>query len=191
MSIINEMFEVKAEVENAYLDAERELAETGKVSDSTQERISVLLQDQETVITSLCNWYLKTEARLAGKKAEYEVIEDKIAADLAELQDTLDRVGGYIKTALPAGDGVQVANDSVYCYYSPSQETIIEDESAIPIEFTEYIPKISVKAIRDLLKSGGEVPGARLLQKYNLQVKVGGIRAMKNAKNRMKKRVEK
>lgn len=188
MSIVNDVFKVSEELQGLVYLAETQLAEVGEVSAEVQELLSQKLQDQEVTTTELCNWYLKTENRLAGLKEEYKPIEEKIKSDYSELEDQLKRIEKYIKMALPPGEGNQIANESVYAFYTPSFETVIDEPEYVPIEFIEMVPKIQKDEIKAALKTGAIIPGARLKENFNLQVKIGGIRAQKAAKARINKK---
>lgn len=188
MNIIEQVFAVSHDVQNAFLEADAELKLKGEVSPEAQNRIDQLLANQEQVATELCNWYLRTEGKLSALEAEYQPILDKIKDDFAELQNDLERIEGFISLVLPKDADTQIANESVYAFWKHTEAVDVVDESIVPIEFVEYVPKVSKEAIKQVLRTGADVPGAKLKDNYSLQVKMGGLKAIKNAAKRIKSR---
>ena len=143
------------------------------------------------VMAQLGTWFLQLKNRLEGKEAELKPIVDHIQSELKYHKDRLDFVKWAITCVLRPGPDSEYVDERVSLFYSPSEKTMINQPEAVPIEFckVETVPQATL--IKEALLQGKEVPGCEVVTNYNLQVKLGGERAIANAKARAKKRAKK
>lgn len=138
--------------------------ETGEIIDIEQlERLQI---ERDAKIENVICWIKNLESDAAAIKNEVTSLTDrakKAENKAAELRDWL--VGAL---------GGQTFN-SARCAVSwrRSEALEIEDEHKIPHEYK--IPKVEYKPdktyIKNMIKSGTDVPGCRVVQKLNAQIK--------------------
>lgn len=140
---------------------------------------------REDMLTALGNWYRATEARIAGFDAQWRPILDAYEADRKRLTNKLE----FISKCLPMylSEGEEFINESVDIRSKSSQSVEVEDLEVLPIEFCRVKTEADKTAIKAAIEAGQGVPGAKLKTNYSIKIKEGGIRAIENAKKRMKK----
>lgn len=188
--LLQKAFSASAEIQDLFLRAQKEETEQGSVSEETQTEIQRLSKERDFLLSELGKWFLWTDSKLQGLKAEYRPLMEAMEANVSELERRKD----FIKTCMvrvfqPGKDSV-IANESIYAYYKHSTKLHIESEEHIPLEYQKLEPVPDPAAIKAAIEKGEEVPGARIVENWNLQVKFGGESAIKNAKKLIKSRGE-
>lgn len=80
-------------------------------------------------------------------------------------------IAKWLETVIDADAGWQKGTRSARWHKNPPSVEI-KDETAIPIEFIKYKPSPNRELISETLKSGGDVPGCRLItDKKHLRIK--------------------
>ena len=184
--IMEQIFEVTHAVKSAFLQAQEDLVKFGELQPETKNVLAELCQNREQVVTELSSWFLYTESKLDGLRAEYKAFRDAMDANEEELEKRLEFIKGCIKHVLPPSKEAQVVNDKAYVFYKHSEKIKVRDPGLVPMECLKITTSPDLSKIGELLKSE-HLTWAYLEENWNPQIKFGGERALKNAKNRLKK----
>ncbi|NNE32099.1 MAG: hypothetical protein HKN40_07000 [Winogradskyella sp.] len=144
---------------------------------------------KDELLTELGTWYLNTKAKSEGKKAELKPLIDEMQNELRYYEKRLDFIKWAITNLLEPSDESDFVNDKVALFYQRSEKTVVTEPDAVPIEYCKVVSTPQLTVIKEALESGENVPGCEVETRYNLQVKLGGDRAIQNAKARQKKRM--
>lgn len=137
-------------------------------------------------LIALGNWHRYTEATLVGLKAKYKSFIDQMDSDVKYLQRKLEFIEGCINQKLGPGPESKIVSESVRLTYSRSERVEIVDSNRVPFDLCKTTVQPDIAKIKEELKSGKEVPGAELVERWNLQVKPGSLRAISQEKKRLK-----
>lgn len=98
---------------------------------------------------------------------------NRLQARRAAAENTADRLRERLRAALIARGGQAVEVGTFRLSLRKSTAVDVVDAKALPSKFKamEYVEKIDKKAIGEAIKSGEEIPGARLDVRQNLQIK--------------------
>lgn len=146
----------------------------------------------EEVVTGLARWYLYTDAKLRGLEAEYRPIIERLEGDLTELEGRKKYIKSVLSQIIAPSLESTFVSEAVSVFFTATTQLKIDSPALIPIEYCKppKEPEPDGDAIKEVLKNGGEVEGARLQQNFHIQIKEGGVRAAKNARLRSDKRVK-
>lgn len=144
----------------------------------------------EEFLIALGNWHRYTEATLDGLKAKYKPFIEQMESDLKYLQKKLEFIESCINQKLGPGPDSRIVSDTVRLAYSRSERVEIVDSNRVPFDLCKTTVQPDVAKIKEVLKSGGEVPGAELVERWNLQIKPGSLRAISAEKKRKKQNDE-
>lgn len=139
-------------------------AETGEVIDP--EALDSLLMQRSEKIEAVVLWVKNLQADALAYKAEKDAFakREQMASAKAE------QLKRWLATAL---DGQKFSTTKCAVSFRRSEVVEVLDESAVPAQF--MYETVTVKpdktAIKELLKSGREVSGCRLVEKQNPQIK--------------------
>lgn len=186
-NILEQLFQTRSDIKEVFYRADQELKEQGKLSDETQEALQKLCADRDGVVTELGKWFLYTESKLEGLRAEYKPLREAMEANERALSDRCDFIKWCIKNILPTADESQVVNKEVYVHYRKSEKVDIFDSDSIPIEYVRTVQEPLAQEIKTAIRNGAEISGARVLTTWSPQIKHGGENALKNAKKRLEK----
>lgn len=133
-------------------------------------------QECENQQGQAAEWVLKTRANAEARIAALAFEADRLKAQAARESRTVERMDALVSRFFPADSTekpVVVSNWTVS--YRKSEAVEIDDATAIPAEFMRQ-PKVpdpapDKTAIKAALKEGKEVPGARIEERKNLQIK--------------------
>lgn len=109
---------------------------------------------------------------LINKKAQiamYKAEEKRLASIRKALEDSEDFFTNLVSLAIGVGNNFKSGIASFGWRSSKSVEIL--DEALVPDTFASYSRTISKSAIKQMIESGIEVEGARLITNNNLQVK--------------------
>ena len=144
--------------------------ETGELLD--EEAFASLQMERDAKIENLILWYKNTTAEAAAVKAEADALAKRAAALKARAERLKSRVDYLLQ-----GEKFQTARCTASYRASTSVELL--DESALAAWAVETNhegcivprpPAVDKMAVKALLKSGEDVPGAQLVKKNNLVV---------------------
>ena len=164
------LYEINREIEDI-LECSIDM-ETGEISDEAIERLNELQLERDAKVENVALWH-------KNLMAESKAIADEIKA-LQERKKALDRKmewqENYLNYAL---DGHKFESPKVMVSYRRSTAVEIDDvekfieenkfNTVLVNEKVEWTPNKT--AIKNLLKEGKEVNGARLVDRQNLQIK--------------------
>ena len=184
--IMEQIFEVTHAVKSAFLQAQEDLVKFGELQPETKNILAELCQNREQVVTELSSWFLYTESKLEGLRAEYKAFRDAMDANEQELEKRLEFIKSCIKHVLPPTREAQVVNDKAYVFYKHSTKVQVRDEGLVPMDYLKLTTSPDKSKIEQLLKT--EQPTwAYMEESWNPQIKFGGEKALRNAKNRLKR----
>ncbi|MCM1055611.1 MAG: siphovirus Gp157 family protein [Bacteroides sp.] len=137
--------------------------ETGEIEDF--EALNKLQIERDEKIENLALWVKNLKADEESYKAEKQSFEEK-QRQARQRRESLER---YISEAL---GGEKFKTSRVECSFKKSSRVEIDDIFSLPKEFLRYKdPEADKTAIKEAVKDGKEVAGARLVTALNLQIK--------------------
>lgn len=123
----------------------------------------------DTKVENICKWIMNLKAESAAHKAEKERQQqlEKSANNQA------DRLKAFLQSVLKAADKPKVKAGTFTASIAKSTPALkVYDESLIPSTFYVKQPdKIDNAAIKDAIKAGQTVPGAKLEQGEHLNIR--------------------
>lgn len=168
------------------------LSESVQVDVMEEVKEAVAGRTRDEILTELGTWYMNCKARAAAKKAELDPLIKEMQAEIKYFEQRLEFVKWAIQNVLRPGMTSDFVNDKVSMFYQKSEKLIVNDPESVPIEYCKVVSTPQPAQIKqDMLDHGLHVEGCEIETKYNLQVKPGGERAIKNAAARRKRRKEK
>lgn len=150
------------ELNQAVRDFELEIdEETGEILNA--DALDSLELERDTKIENIALWIknLKAEAEAVKKQKEAFYSREKALTNKAE------RLKEYLANNLM---GEKFKTDRVVLSWRKSQAVEVDDNFSDE-RFIKYEPKISKSEIKDALKSGEVIEGARLVENNSLQIK--------------------
>ena len=145
--------------------------ETGELLD--YEAFASLQMEREAKIENMALWYKDLTAEAKAIREE----EKALAERRKSAENKAERLKGYLDEAL-AGESYKSAKVAVS--YRRSKAVELADESAVIGELESSgrgdciyytAPRVNKVALARLLKDGGAVPGAELVERNNIQVR--------------------
>lgn len=145
--------------------------ETGELLD--YEAFAALAMERDAKIENMALWYKDLTAEAKAIREE----EKALAERRKSAENKAERLKGYLDEAL-AGESYKSAKVAVS--YRRSKAVEISDESAVISELESSgrndciyytAPRVNKVALARLLKDGGAVPGAELVERNNIQVR--------------------
>lgn len=159
------LFEIPEAIE--YVLATEVDRETGEITDDTLAKLDELEM-------KLDEKALAVAAYLKGERAEAAAVKDqadKLAQRARRHANRADRLESYLATHLPEGRELSDATSEIKWRKSTAVDVLDVDclpESLVTLKTTSSPDK---REIAKLLKAGEVVPGARLIERRNMQVK--------------------
>lgn len=150
------------ELNQAVRDFELEIdEETGEILNA--DALDSLSLERDTKIENIALWIknLKAEAEAVKKQKEAFYSREKALTNKAE------RLKEYLANNLM---GEKFKTERVVLSWRKSQAVEVDDNFSDE-RFIKYEPKISKSEIKDALKSGEIIEGARLVENNSLQIK--------------------
>lgn len=145
--------------------------ETGELLD--YEAFAELQMEREAKIENMALWYKDLTAEAKAIREE----EKALAERRKSAENKAERLKGYLDEAL-AGESYKSAKVAVS--YRRSKAVELADESAVINELESSgrgdciyytAPRVNKVALARLLKDGGAVPGAELVERSNIQIR--------------------
>lgn len=136
--------------------------DTGEIIDASALEQLVMDRDEKIENTLLFAKNLAAEANAI--KAEEQT--------LAKRRQTAERkaewLKGYVQSVL---NGEKFKSPRVAVSYRKSQAVVINDINLLPSDFLRVKKEADKTAIKEILKAGGEVPGASLEDRQSMSIK--------------------
>lgn len=172
-----------------------------EISNDKKDEIESIVEDEVALETAINNkqvvalsdigarykYYTAIEESLV---ARYKPIMDEMNAEIKFVQDRKERLKKLATFILPPALESDYVDDAISFFYQSTTSVDIYDNNAIPLDFTRVITEADKKKIKESLLAGEDVPGAKLIQRYHLQIKPGGLIAKNNQKKRIKNRLD-
>lgn len=157
------LYEIKPEIEFILLDVN----EDGMLTDEAMERLQQLQMDEQTKIENVA-CYIKDLN--ADSKAIRE--EEKALADRRKVKENkAERLKSYLSDYLQLNGMAKYETARAVLSFRKSEAVEIGDDALIPEDYKTYEPKVSKTAIKEAIKAGQEVPGAKIVTNQSLQIK--------------------
>lgn len=189
MNILERIYESRTTFQALFEKALAEEESAGAVTSETQAEMRRAMEDREAVVTDLCSWFLREQAKLRGLRAMYDPIREEMEREEKAHENTMEFIKKQIFTVLPPSPSAQVANENCYVYYRESDRVEIFDPALLPSDLREEVVEVRAKTdeVKAALRCGITIPGAMLTKHFSPQIKPGGAAAIKNAKTRLRK----
>ena len=152
------LFELCAAIANFNLDIDEE---TGEILNAAELDALEISRDEKIENIALWIKNLKAEAEAVKKQKEAFYQREKALSNKA------DRLKDYLGSFL---NNEKWKSDKVVLSWRRSESVEVED-GFNDERFITYEPKISKTGIKEALKNGEEVPGAKIVEKQSLQIK--------------------
>lgn len=150
------LYEIDQEIMNC-IDSE-----TGEILDF--EKLSELQIERETKLENVALWIKNLNAEAAAYKAEKDAFAEREKAAKAKAE----KLSEWLMMAL---NGEKLTSNRVAISFRKSEAVEVEDETVVPDYCFKIKKEISKSAIKALLKAGEKIPGCRIVQNLNLQIK--------------------
>lgn len=139
----------------------------GEITMAIQERIDLLAENFEEKAVAYSYVIKQVES-------EESIIDAEIKR-LQELKKKAAKVSDYLKERI-AGAMIDFGYDKIETptlklSFRKSEAVEVVDESLLAQKFFNYKPTIDKTAIKNAIKAGEEVTGARIISNLNLQIK--------------------
>ena len=160
------LYEINSEIAalEALIDAYAAEHE-GDIPEDLDSRLETMKGIKNDKLLDLGRWVKNMEAEAEAVKVE----KQKLAARQSALEHKAERIRQYIAASLQPGE--KLADTNTVFSWRKSVSTEIIDAEMIPDDFCAIIRKPSATEIKAAIQSGKQVPGARLNEKLNLQIK--------------------
>lgn len=163
------LYEITSEIEKCELAILESVdVETGEILDTTlTEKMKSLQLNRKDKINGCIYAITKREDKIELAKKEIDRLKKLI--DICENQDR--RIREYLLANIEVGEKIDLGLHSIT--WRKSEAVEITNEDVIPKDFmTEKITYSPNKTkIKEFIKNGGEVKGARLIERNNMQIK--------------------
>ncbi len=137
--------------------------ETGEITDF--EQLDKLQLERDAKIENIALWIKNLKSEEESYKAEKQAFEGR-QRQAKQRRESLER---YLSDVL-AGEKFKTAK--VECSFKKSQRVEVDDVFSLPEEYIRYKePDADKTAIKEAIKEGKEIAGARLIEALNLQIK--------------------
>lgn len=137
--------------------------ETGEITDF--EQLNTLQIERDAKIENIALWIKNLKSDEESYKTEKQAFEDR----QRQARQKRENLEHYLSAVL---NGEKFKTAKVECSFRKSQRIEVDDISSLPDEFLKYKdPEADKTAIKDAIKEGKEIAGARVVAVLNLQVK--------------------
>ena len=165
MSGLN-LFELNAMLTEALQVAENLLDhETGEIPESWATFLDDVQMERDAKILGCAALYKSWSREADAIRTE----EKSLAARRYSLEARGERIKGWMVQNMAAGEKLSDARCALAWRKSTSTE--VYDAALVPAEYTRTEVIVEKMAVGDALKAGAVVPGARLVENQNLQIK--------------------
>ena len=142
-------------------------AETGEIFDS--ESLDVLDGLVDDKLEACCKYMRELGAEAEAIKAEEQRLAQRRRAAEARAQ----RFRGYVLGCMERAGKQKIKTPLFSMWIGHSHNLEVTDADALPEQFVSIRSErvIDKRAIKDAIKAGAEIPGARLVESTSLQVR--------------------
>lgn len=137
--------------------------ETGEITDESAMAELELARDEKIHNIAAYIINLRAEAAAAKERAEVFTARRKAAENKAE------SLKHYLENQLA---GQKWSDDDFKITWRKSEKTEVYDESVLPMDYKIPQPyKLDIEGIKKTIKMGKTIPGARIIENQNMQLK--------------------
>lgn len=137
--------------------------ETGEITDF--EQLNKLQMERSAKIENIALWIKNLKSEEESYKAEKQAFEDR----QRQSRQKRERLERYLSDVL---SGENFKTTKVECSFRKSQRVEVDDVFSLPEDYIRYKePDADKTAIKQAIKEGKEVAGARLVDALNLQIR--------------------
>ena len=138
-------------------------AETGEVIDL--EKLESLSIDRDRKIENIGCWIKNLKAEAEALKVEKESFAKRQKAAEGKMESLKGYIGAYL-------NGQAWKSSKVAIRFTKSSALEIDGNAQIPQEFFKATdPVLDKMAIKEAIKGGKEMPGCRISERLNIQIK--------------------
>lgn len=136
-------------------------------SEVFQDTLDSINDAVEEKLKSIAHLIVNLEADNVGLVSEEKRIKEKRTRN----EKKRERLMQLVETTL-TNMNLDKFNAGTFTYsFRKSKKVVIDDESELPSEYFAYKATVKKKEIGDAIKSGKDVPGARVVDNRNLGIK--------------------
>lgn len=158
------LYEINFEIESILSQVD----ESGELPDEVLEQLEQLAIDEQTKVenTALFIKHLLSDAKAIRQE------EISLAERRRNKENKAERLKGYLSAYLTAKDYKKYETPRAFVSFRKSVKTEV-DEAVLPIDdkYWVWTKRPDTAGIKTLLKDGHEVPGAKLVEHQNIQIK--------------------
>lgn len=148
----------------------QEMEQEGFISEETLAEYQTLAEEKDDKIESIALFYKETQAEADAIKAEAKKLAER--ADMA--QKKADRLKEYLTSIMMIEEEEKFTTSRVKVSFRKSESVVVDDDlqnvdPRFVIEKTTF--SADKAGIKEAIKNGEEVKGARLETKQNIQIK--------------------
>ncbi len=136
--------------------------ETGEITDF--EQLDKLQIERDIKLENIALWIKNLKAEEEALAAEQKSFAERREAAANKRK----RLEEYLASAL---NGNPFITTKVKCTFRKSQAVVIDEADQLSAEYTKTTVEPDKTAIKQAIKEGKEVAGARLVDRLNLQIK--------------------
>ena len=155
------------EIEQAIEDILSQVDENGMLTDEAMEKLQQLQMDEQTKIENVACKIKNLNAEAKALREE----EKALAERRRSKESAAEKSKAYLQNVLMLKGLKKYETPRAVVSLRNSEAVSIDDDSLIPEDFKTYEPKISKTAIKEAIKAGQEVPGAKIVANQSLQIK--------------------
>ena len=157
------LYEVIAEIELIYLNVD----EDGMLTDEAMEQLQNLAIDEQSMVEGVACKIKNLNAEAKALREE----EKALAERRKSKENAAEKSKAYLQNVLILKGLKKYETPRAVVSLRNSEAVSIDDDSLIPEDYKTYEPKISKTQIKEAIKAGREVPGAKIVANQSLQIK--------------------
>lgn len=156
------------ELEQQYLDLLKWDAESDEDTDAWNELLESLTGDIENKVTNCALVVQELKSDVAGIADEIRRLQDRKKAAV----NKIDSLKSYMQQGMELA-GIEKTKDvrvTVSIQNNPPA-LLVYDEDMVPADYIRIVEEIDKAKIKDAIKAGDDVPGARLTQGRGIRIR--------------------
>lgn len=157
-------------VHQEYRNIVDEIVENGgEVTESLEQALSTTKQELEVAASQFSLLTREMDNQALSIQAEIERLQDY----KKHIEGTSAKIKEQIKNAMLAAEIQKIKGELVSISFRKSEATVIDDETLIPLIYKDQktVYNINKTDIKNAIKSGVNVPGARIVENKNINIK--------------------
>lgn len=157
------LYDINADIEFVYSQVD----EDGMLTDEAMEQLQNLAINESEMVEGVACKIKNLNAKAKALKEEERSLADRRKA----AESAVEKSKAYLLNILLLKGMKKYETPRAVVSYRNSEAVSIDDDTLIPEDFKTYEPKISKTQIKEAIKAGQEVPGAKIVSNQSLQIK--------------------